>query len=301
MRLTIKASEHQDGMRIDSFIAANSELSRAAVQRLLEQQQVLCDGKAVIKSHKVKDGQCFEVTVPDPEPCEVYPQDIPLDIVYEDDCLAVINKARGMVVHPAAGNPDGTVVNALLHHCKDTLSGIGGQLRPGIVHRLDKDTSGLLIVAKDDNSHRLLSAQLADRTLSRHYHAVVFGTLKQQTGVIDAPIGRSAKDRKKMAVVPGGKPAITDWSVLTHYSGYTYIKCALRSGRTHQIRVHMAHIGHPVVGDPLYGRAHDKSGLGGQCLHAAYLRFVHPKSGQQIELNCPLPDYFTDFLRRIDR
>ena len=215
--------------------------------------------------------------------------------------MAVVNKPRGMVVHPAPGNPDGTLVNALLAHCGQSLSGVGGAIRPGIVHRIDKDTSGLLIIAKNDRAHLALSAQLKDHTLSRVYEAVAIGSLKEDRGTVDAPIGRSLRDRKRMAVVPDGRRAVTHYQVLARYPGYTHLRCQLETGRTHQIRVHMAYLGHPLAGDPVYGPKNDPERLGGQCLHARELTFVHPTTGQTVHLTCPLPDWFSGFLDRLER
>ena len=227
-------------------------------------------------------------------------QGIPLDIVYEDGDLIVVNKPRGLVVHPAPGHPDGTLVNALLHHCGGSLSGIGGEQRPGIVHRIDRDTSGLLIVAKNDFAHRSLSAQLADRSLSRIYEAVVHGGFRADSGTVDAPIGRHPADRKRMAVTEkNSRRAVTHWEVIERYAGYTHIRCKLETGRTHQIRVHMAHIGHPLLGDMVYGAGKSEKGLEGQCLHARTLKFIHPRTGEHVELTSPLPEYFTGVLSRL--
>lgn len=290
------------GVRVDRFLAEQlPDLSRSAAQRLLEQGQVTADGTPVKKNQLVSAGQRLEVALPDPAPIEALPQNIPLNIVYEDDSVVVVNKPRGMVVHPAAGNPDGTLVNALLYHCGESLSGIGGAFRPGIVHRIDKDTSGLLVVAKNDRAHQCLSAQLKDRSLSRTYEAVVIGHLREDRGSVDAPLDRNPKDRKKMAVVPDGRGAVTHYEVIARYPGYTHVRCKLETGRTHQIRVHMAYLGHPVAGDPVYGPKRDVTGLHGQCLHARALRFLHPETGEQIEVSCPLPDYFEAFLKKIGR
>ena len=227
------------------------------------------------------------------------PQDIPLDVVYEDDDVIVVNKPTGLVVHPAPGHPDGTLVNALLHHCGDSLSGIGGEKRPGIVHRIDRDTSGLIIAAKNDAAHLALSAQLKDHSLSRTYECLVTGNMKQDSGTVDAPIGRSSADRKKMAVVPTGRRAVTHWEVVARYPGVTHLRCRLETGRTHQIRVHMAYIGHPILGDTVYGAKKPVPGLTGQCLHATGLRFIHPRTGEPVELHCPLPPEFTAMLQKL--
>ena len=287
----------ESGERIDALLSRFS-LSRSAAQRLLEQGSVLCGGKSVKKNYKVAVGDEISWEVPEAEDCALLPQNIPLDIVFEDENVIVVNKPRGMVVHPAPGHSDGTLVNALLWHCGESLSGIGGEKRPGIVHRLDKDTSGLIIAAKNDAAHLSLTAQLADRSLSRVYEAVVLGRFKEDTGSIDAPIGRCPSDRKRMAVVSDGRAARTDWQVLDRYGRYTHVRCALHTGRTHQIRVHMAYIHHPLLGDSIYGGPTDK-GMETQCLHARYLKFIHPRSGESIELSSPLPEYFTAVLSKL--
>ena len=243
-----------------------------------------------------------EVLLPDPEPVDVLPQDIPLDIVYEDGDVIVVNKPVGMVVHPAPGHPDGTLVNALLFHCGDTLSGINGVLRPGIVHRIDRDTSGLIIAAKNDRAHLALAAQLQDHSLARVYEAVAVGSFREDSGTVDAPIGRHPVDRKRMAVEPRtGRPAVTHWSVLARYRGFTHVECRLETGRTHQIRVHLASVGHPLLGDTVYGSRKPWPGLAGQCLHARRLKFIHPSTGCPVELECPLPDWFQAVLHKLER
>ena len=257
------------------------------------------DGRAVSKSYKLAGGEDIAVTLPEPEPVEAVPQDIPLDVVYEDADVIVVNKPSGMVVHPAPGHPDGTLVNALLYHCAGTLSGVGGALRPGIVHRIDRDTSGLIIAAKNDAAHQYLSAQLADHTLARTYECIVVGKLREDRGTVDAPIARHPTDRKRMAVVAGGREAVTHWEVIARYPGYTHVRCRLETGRTHQIRVHMAYIGHPILGDTVYGAKKDVPGLTGQCLHAVGLRFLHPRTHEVVELSCPLPEEFTRMLQKI--
>ena len=298
----LTAGAEDRGRRLDQFLADGvEELTRSAAQRLAEEQRVLLDGRPLKKNYKITGSETLEVSLPDPEPIDAVPQDIPLDIVYEDGDVLVINKPKGMVVHPAPGNPDGTVVNAVLYHCGSSLSGIGGAFRPGIVHRIDKDTSGLLIVAKNDRAHLCLSAQLKDHTLARTYEAVVIGTLKEDRGTVDAPLDRSPKDRKKMAVVPGGRRAVTHYEVLARYPGYTHVRCRLETGRTHQIRVHMANLGHPIAGDTVYGPAKQKYDLQGQCLHARELTFLHPADGRKMHLKCELPGYFTDFLNKLGR
>ena len=290
------------GSRLDAFLALNLEgKTRSAVQKLMDQGKVLVNGKAGRKNDKVKPGDSIRVEIPEPEPLELLPQDIPLDIVYEDEHLLVVNKPKGMVVHPAPGNPDGTLVNALLYHCGQSLSGINGVIRPGIVHRIDKDTSGLLMVAKNDLAHQSLAAQIAAHTFTRMYNTVVYGNLKTDEGTISAPIARHPTDRKKMAVVPGGREAVTHYRVLERLSGFTLVECRLETGRTHQIRVHMAHIGHPVAGDPVYGPKKCITSLNGQCLHARLLGFVHPATGEYMEFDSGLPLYFTDFLEKLRR
>ena len=258
------------------------------------------NGAPANKKDKLAAGDRITLTLPDPQPIEAQPQDIPLDIVYEDDHLLVVNKPKGMVVHPAPGNPDGTLVNALLYHCRGQLSGVGGAIRPGIVHRIDKDTSGLLVVAKDDLTHQGLSEQMAVHAIHRVYHAVVYGNFRQDAGTIEAPIGRDPRDRKRMAVTPGqGKRACTHWQVLERFGRFTLLACRLETGRTHQIRVHMAHIGHPLAGDPVYGPRSVIRDLQGQCLHAKELGFRHPVTGQELRFDSPLPAYFTTFLERL--
>ena len=293
----------QAGERLDAFLARSlPDLTRSAAQRLLEEGAVTLGGKPAKKNTKTAPGDVVEVTLPDPQPVEVVPQNIPLDIVYEDADVIVVNKPVGLVVHPAPGHPDGTLVNALLYHCGESLSGINGELRPGIVHRIDRDTSGLIIAAKNDRAHLALSAQLQDHTLARVYEAVVVGNLREDSGTVNAPIGRHPVDRKKMAIEPrNGRPAVTHWRVLARYPGYTHVECRLETGRTHQIRVHMASIGHPLLGDTVYGSKKPWPGLAGQCLHARKLRFVHPATGEPVEVECPLPDWFEKVLKQLDR
>ena len=298
--LTLPVPPEAAGGRVDAWLADQREdLTRSAAARLLEDGQVTCDGKPLPKNYRLRGGETLTVTLPEVQETELLAQDIPLDVVYEDDWVLVINKPRGMVVHPAPGNPDGTVVNAVLAHCGESLSGIGGAFRPGIVHRIDKDTSGLLIIAKNDLAHQRLAAQLKDHTLARVYEAVAVGGLREDSGTVDAPLGRNPRDRKKMAIVPDGRRAVTHYQVLGRYPGYTYIRCRLETGRTHQIRVHLASLGHPLAGDPLYGGVRPGQGLEGQCLHARELRFVHPATGEPVHLTCPLPQWFRDFLRKI--
>lgn len=297
---TIQTQESAE--RIDALLARSlPELTRSAAQRLLAQGAVTKDGAPVKKNYKTAPGDTFVVTLPDAAPSELVAQDLPLDVVYEDDDLIVVNKPRGMVVHPAPGHEDGTLVNALLAHCGDSLSGVGGALRPGIVHRIDRDTSGLIIAAKNDYAHQFLSAQLADHTLARTYECIVVGNLRENSGTVDAPIARDSRDRKRMAVVPGGRRAVTHWEVIARYPGYTHVRCRLETGRTHQIRVHMAYLGHPILGDTVYGAKKAVPGLTGQCLHAVGLQFIHPRTKDLVSLTCPLPDEFTAMLRKIDR
>ena len=297
--LSIIAEE--SGERIDALLARTLEnLSRSGAQRLIEQGAVLLEGRQVQKNTRIQRGDRITVTIPETEEIPLVAQDLPLDVVYEDQDLIVVNKVRGMVVHPAPGHPDGTLVNALLWHCGDSLSGIGGEKRPGIVHRIDKDTSGLLIVAKNDFAHQALSAQLADRSLSRVYEAVVRGRLREECVPIARPIGRHPTDRKRMAVTEkNSRPAVTHWEVLARYNGYTHVRCRLETGRTHQIRVHMASIGHPLLGDGVYGAPSPEKGLEGQCLHARELKFIHPRTGEQMHFETELPIWFTEVLSRL--
>ena len=292
----------RDGERVDALLPRFlPELTRSAAQRLIQGGAVLVNGRAVKKNHALRVGAQVAVLLPEIEEAAPAAQPIPLDVVYEDADVIAVNKPKGLVVHPAPGHPDGTLVNALLWHCGDSLSGVGGERRPGIVHRIDKDTSGLLIAAKNDFAHQALSAQLADHSMFRIYDAVVRGTLRDNSGTVDAPIARSPSDRKRMAVArPGqGRVAVTHWRVAARYPGYTHVRCRLETGRTHQIRVHMAHIGHPVAGDTVYGGKRGETELEGQCLHASELEFTHPRTGERIRLSCPLPAYFTSFLSRI--
>ena len=299
--LTLPVPPEAAGGRIDAWLSDQREdLTRSAAARLLEDGQVTCGGKPLPKNYRLRGGETLTVTLPEVQETELLAQDIPLDVVYEDEDVIVLNKPKGLVVHPAPGHADGTLVNALLHHCGDSLSGIGGELRPGIVHRIDRDTSGLIIAAKNDVAHQKLSAQLQDHTLARIYRCIVIGNLREDSGTVDAPIGRHPADRKKMAVVAGGRSAVTHWSVLERFPGYTYVECRLETGRTHQIRVHMAHIGHPILGDTVYGAKKPVPGLQGQCLHAVGLRFLHPRTGELVELWCDLPEAFQTQLRKLE-
>ena len=299
--LTLQPNKEDAGQRVDAWLAANLEdMTRSAAARLLEEGRVTCGGKTLAKNYKLTGTETLEVDLPEPEPVDVVPQNIPLDVVYEDGDVIVVNKPKGLVVHPAPGHPDGTLVNALLYHCGDSLSGIGGELRPGIVHRIDRDTSGLIIAAKNDFAHQRLAAQLQDHTLARIYHCIVVGNLREDAGTVDAPIGRHPVDRKKMAVAANGRPAVTHWRVLERFQGFCYVECRLETGRTHQIRVHMAHIGHPILGDTVYGNKKPVPGLQGQCLHAVGLRFLHPRTGEAVELHCELPEEFQNQLRKLE-
>ena len=293
----------REGERADALLSRLAPgLTRSAAQKLLERGAATLDGKPVRKNDRPAPGQVVVVRLPDPEPIDLIPQNIPLDIVYEDGDVVVVNKPVGLVVHPAPGHPDGTLVNALLYHCGSSLSGINGELRPGIVHRIDRDTSGLIIAAKNDRAHLALAAQLQDHSLARTYEAVAVGGLREDAGTVDAPIGRHPVDRKKMAVDhKNGRRAVTHWSVLARYPGYTHVECRLETGRTHQIRVHLSSIGHPLLGDAVYGAKKPVPGLAGQCLHARRLRFLHPATGEAVELECPLPDWFQEILRKIGR
>lgn len=288
------------GTRLDVFVSAAEDVSRSAAQELILNGSVTVNGKASTKNYKLRSGDVVEATLPPPEPIEALPQNIPVDIVYEDDHLLVVNKPQGMVVHPAPGNPDGTLVNALLYHCAGRLSSINGKIRPGIVHRIDKDTAGLLIVAKTDAAHTGLAEQIAVHSFTRRYRAIVVGNIREDTGTINKPIGRSASDRKKFAVTEvNSKPAVTHYRVIERLAGYTHLELTLETGRTHQIRVHMAYMGHPVAGDPVYGNPKHTLGLRGQCLFAEYISFTHPVTGEIMSFGAELPDFFKDAMRRI--
>ena len=300
--ILLQTSEEDRGARLDAFLArAMEDLTRSAAAKAIEEGRVLVSGKVPSKSLKLTGNETIEFTPEEPAPIDAVPQDIPLDVVYEDDDVIVVNKPSGLVLHPAPGHSDGTLSNALLFHCGASLSGVGGALRPGIVHRIDRDTSGLIIAAKNDYAHQFLSAQLADHTLARTYECIVVGNLREDSGTVDAPIARDSRDRKRMAVVPGGRRAVTHWTALARYPGYTHVQCRLETGRTHQIRVHMAYLGHPILGDTVYGAKKPVPGLTGQCLHAVGLQFIHPRTKELVSLSCPLPGEFTAALRKIDR
>lgn len=297
--ITIKPENNKK--RIDKFLSEEfPELSRSYIHKLIEKKFVSVNEKETSKNYKLNEKDIVEINIPNPEPCEVTAENIPLNIVYEDSDLLIVNKPKDMVVHPAAGNTSGTLVNALLYHCKDNLSGINGVLRPGIVHRIDKDTSGLLIVAKNDNSHKFLAEQIKNHSFTREYQAIVIGKLKNQKGTIETHIGRHKTNRKKMAVVQpiSGKKAITHYEVLEEFSGYSHIRLKLETGRTHQIRVHMAYLGHPILGDEIYGSAKQNpfKFLKGQCLHAKKIGFIHPSTLKYVEFDSELPKYFSKVL-----
>ena len=287
--------------RLDSYIVDKiQELSRTTVKRLIDEEKILVNGKKQKSSYKPEQGDCISIDIPEAHEIELEAQNIPVPVIYEDNDIIVVNKPKGMVVHPANGNPDGTLVNAILAMCKDSLSGIGGEIRPGIVHRLDKDTSGLLIVAKNDEAHIKMSKQIQDRKVTKKYIALVKGVISENEATIDLPIGRSTKDRKKMAVDAKGKNAITHFKVLKRYNNYTLLELKIDTGRTHQIRVHMSYIGHPVVGDSVYSNGKNEFGVEGQMLHARYLEFKHPITGEELKLEAPIPNYFEDVLQRLE-
>ena len=293
----------RSGERLDAALARLvPELSRSQAQRLIEQGAVTCGGRPVKKNEKLQPGDTLTLTLPEVQETALEAQQIPLDVCYEDADVIVVNKPKGLVVHPAPGHPDGTLVNALLAHCGDSLSGIGGERRPGIVHRIDKDTSGLIIAAKNDFAHASLAAQLKDHSLARTYVCIVCGNIRADSGVIDAPIGRHPADRKKMAVTEkNSRSAVTHWRVLERFGGYTLVECRLETGRTHQIRVHMAYRGHPILGDMVYGHKKPELGQDSQCLHARELTFVHPRTGERMTVRCELPDYFTALLEKLGK
>ncbi len=301
--LFLHPQAEEAGQRIDAYLAAAAPgMTRNAAQRLLSEGAVTVDGKALKKNYKIAEADEIRVVLPSVKLIDLTPENLPLDIAYEDDWIIVVNKARGMVVHPAPGNWSGTLVNALMYHCGGRLSGINGELRPGIVHRIDKDTSGLLVVAKNDAAHQNLSGQIQRHDVRREYEAVVIGSFREPEGTVDLPIARHQTDRKRMAVSPGGREAVTHYQTLAVYPGYSHMAFRLETGRTHQIRVHMAASGHPVIGDPLYGAKKDRfSNIGGQCLHAAHLTLTHPETGEQMRFDAPLPDYFTEILGKLEK
>lgn len=298
-KITLKATDENSGERLDKFIADNSDISRSYAAKLCEDGLVMCGGKQLAKKYEITGGEEIEIDVPEPEELSIEPEDIPLDIVYEDSDVIVVNKPQGLCVHPAPGNESGTLVNGLVYHCGGELSAINGVIRPGIVHRIDKDTSGLLIVAKNNEAHLKLSEQLKERKAMRKYVALVNGNIKEDGGTINKPIARNPVDRKKMAVVQGGREAITHFNVLERFGQYTLVECILETGRTHQIRVHMASIGHSIVGDPLYGIKKEKFNLQGQLLHAKTIGFVHPTTGEMMEFSSEIPEHFQNILEKL--
>ena len=291
------------GERLDAFLARSVEnLSRSGAQKLLEEGCVLLRGKPGRKNDKLSVGDVIEVTIPEPKTVDIAPKEMDLDILYEDEDVLVLNKPKGLVVHPAAGHQDDTLVNGLLYAMGDSLSGINGELRPGIVHRIDKDTSGLLAVAKNDLAHAVLASQLKDHSMARTYEAIVCGGFREDSGTVDAPIGRHPSDRKKMCVTQrNSKNAVTHWEVVRRYRGYTHVRCKLETGRTHQIRVHMAYIGHPILGDTVYGHKKPELGQDSQCLHAGILCFRHPRDGRPVIVHAPLPEYFLQVLEKLEK
>lgn len=290
------------GERLDAFLARSGGMTRSAAQKLIEDGAVKRNGKPGKKNDRLNIGDTIEYEIPEAKSVDIRPTQMPLDIVYEDEDVLVINKPKGLVVHPAAGHSDDTLVNGLLYALGDDLSGINGELRPGIVHRIDKDTSGLLAVAKNDLAHTVLASQLKDHTMARTYEAIVCGSFREDSGTVNAPIGRHPTDRKKMCVTQrNSKEAVTHWEVVTRYRGYTHIRCRLETGRTHQIRVHMAHIGHPILGDTVYGHKNKELGQESQCLHAGLLCFRHPRTGLPVMVSAPLPDYFQEVLQKLER
>lgn len=301
----IEISATDNGERIDKYLSEKfSEYSRSYIKGLIDDGRVSVSGKTVKSSFKVFNGAAITVNIPPLKEVEIIPENIPLDILYEDEDVILINKPKRMVVHPAAGHYTGTLVNALMYHCKENLSGINGELRPGIVHRIDMDTTGVIIACKNDVSHRLIAEQLKEHSIKRKYQAIVYGAFKMDEGTIEGPIGRSKTDRKKMAIVPDGKAAITHYKVIKNYTSpngnnFAHIECELETGRTHQIRVHMASIGHPLLGDEVYGAAKNPFKLQGQALHAEMLGFVHPRTGEYMEFHAPLPQYFLELLKRL--
>ena len=289
-----------DDMRIDRYLSLLMDgFSRSYIQKIIADKAVTVDSKAVKASYRVTEGEMVKILIPEPIALDIIPENIPLDIVYEDNDLLIVNKPQGMVVHPAPGHYSGTLVNALLYHCSDSLSDINGIMRPGIVHRIDRDTSGLLVVCKNNNAHHTLAEQFAVHSITRSYRAIVYGNLKEEEGTVDAPLARMKNDRKKIGIDPTGKRAVTHYKVVERLGQFTDLECRLETGRTHQIRVHMSSINHPLVGDPVYGPAKDRFHLNGQMLHAITLGFIHPSSGEYVSFTAPLPDYYTDFTERI--
>ena len=300
--IEIKVTSEMAGKRLDVVLSEQcSDLTRSYINKLCKEERAALNGKTSKGNKKCKEGDVITLQVPEPTELEILPEEMNLDIVYEDQDVILINKPKGMVVHPAAGHYSGTLVNGLMAHCKDDLSGINGVLRPGIVHRIDKDTTGILIVCKNDMAHQSIAKQLYDHSITRKYHAIVYGNIKEEEGTVNAPIGRSLKDRKKMGIVMDGKHAVTHYKVLKRLKkGFTYIECQLETGRTHQIRVHMASIKHPLLGDDVYGPKKSKYTLEGQCLHAKVLGFVHPRTGEYMEFEVPLPEYLEKLLNKLD-
>lgn len=299
---TYIVKQEEQGKRLDTYISnQNNDLTRTAVQRLIEQEKILVNGKKQKVAYKVTEGDMVTIEETEAKTIELKAQEIPIDIIYEDSDIIVVNKPKGMVVHPANGNPDGTLANAIMAICKDSLSGIGGEIRPGIVHRLDKDTSGLLIVAKNDKAHVNMSEQIKNHEVKKTYIALVRGIVKENEATIDMPIGRSRSDRKKMAVDKNGRNAVTHIKVLKRYDKYTLLEINIETGRTHQIRVHLSHIGYPIIGDYIYSNGKNEFGVIGQCLHAKCLEFKHPVTGKEMKLEAPLPDYFENILKKLDK
>lgn len=298
--IVLTATAEDNGKRLDLYISQNSDYSRNSVQILLDNGDITVNNKSVTKSYKIKDGDCVQITVHPPKDAQITPENIPLDIYYEDSDLLVVYKPKGMVVHPANGNESGTLVNALMFHCKDSLSGINGEIRPGIVHRIDKDTSGLLVVAKNDTAHEHLARQFKEHSITRVYNAIVYGNVKNDEGDIDAPIGRHKTDRKKFCITPvNSKNAFTHYKVLERLNGYTLIEARLKTGRTHQIRVHMQSIGHPLAGDPVYGPKSVIKELDGQALHAGVIGFIHPTKNKYMEFSAPWCEQFSKFYNKV--
>lgn len=296
-----KIKKEDEGIRLDKIISQlEKDISRTTIQRMIEEGNILVNGNIIKTSYKVAEGDIITIQKEEPKETDLIPQDIPLNIIFEDNDILIINKEKGMVVHPGNGNPDGTLVNAIMARCKDSLSGIGGKIRPGVVHRIDKDTSGLVIIAKNDKAHIDISEQIKNREVEKIYLALVRGNIKETEAVINMPIGRSSKDRKKMAVDKKGKEAITEFKVLEKFDGFTYVEVKIKTGRTHQIRVHMAEIGYPIVGDEVYSNGKNPFGIRGQMLHAAKLGFIHPRTKEKVVFEAPLPEYFEKILEELE-